>query len=398
MERSERRGSLGRALEKLKTAMRRKGSSSKDPPTLANISTVPQPSSIPREGTESTTSGPPAHVEATGAATSSRPSTPSDPTPLVADDGTTAEADDTDEPLLPMLSSRAGISEDKARLLFEKYGVAYQPRRRSNEQEPPSKVRRVEKAVRIRVHWECHQCQSHFARDRSCLSCGHYRCTECRRTPAKRVREIMESTKQAKEQTEQQEQQEKQEQQQSGSHQPSATIAAPMAGETLDKSTTATAPDVTANQPLETDDSAAEDDAALEPYQMVMQTRSRNGEDLILRPKAQIIRRSCHECDKPFIPASRTECENCHHTRCTLCPRYPAKAEKWPMGSPGDEKAPQEDPRMIRAVQRVYKKPRQRVRPKRDMSTHDPTIVQAVADRLAAYLMPAQSSGIAAAG
>lgn len=357
MERSERRGSLGRALEKLRTAMRRKGSSSKDTPTLASSATAQQSSGATSEAADTTMPGPgPSAIFIPAAvpdASTARPSTPNDLAPLVVDSGAAIDVDDSDEPLLPIFTTRVGLNEDRARELFDKYGLVYQPRRRTTEQEPPNKVRRVEKPVRIRVHWECHECHSNLARNRICGSCGHRRCTDCKRSPAKRVREIIESTKQLKEQ---------EDQQRSAAGSTSAALAAPLAVDEQDKIASVPSPEHAVDQPLEKDDQPGKDDTALDHYKMVMQTRPRNGEDLILRPKTQIIRRSCHQCEKPFIPASRTECENCQHNRCTLCPRHPSKPEKWPMGSPGDEKAPEADPRMVRAVQRVYKRPRQRVR------------------------------------
>lgn len=355
MERQERRGSLGRALERLKTVMKRRSTSSKTVPTLATSSTTQEPLRDTADAAEPTTTESPTNLNlAADADTSDAAPATEDAAPLLADDRTTLEADDNDEALLPMVSSRIGINEGKARELFEKYGLTYQPRKTSSEQEPPSKLRRVEKPVRIRVHWTCHECQGHFARDRTCVGCGHHRCASCTRAPGKRVKEIVDTTKQLKEQ---------EEQQQTMSSTPTKAKIAPVAAVALDKSAQATLPEVAPTQSLEKDDHTDEDDATVaQPYSFLMQVRPRNAEDLILRPKSQIIRRSCHKCETPFIPANRTECENCEHTRCTLCPRYPAKPEKWPQGSPGDEKAPEEEVRMVRAVQRVYKKPRQRVR------------------------------------
>ncbi|KAK5134054.1 hypothetical protein LTR08_006944 [Meristemomyces frigidus] len=446
--RSERRGSLGRALEKLKTAMRRKGSSGPDVPTLATTSIAAGAMGATNEAAETSTTEPEASTEpqATTEGPSARASTPTDPTPIHADDGTAIDSEDYDEPLLPMLSSRTGISEEKSRLLFEKYGLAYEPRRRSNEHDPPSKLRRVEKPVRIRIHWECHECHNHFARDKTCVSCGHRRCPDCTRAPAKRVKEIMASTKQSMDQEAQQEavpstvSQERDATVITGleDNATKATVPSTASQERNvtvvaapeDPATMATAPETTPSRPLESDERPEADGRkALERFKMAMRTRPRSGEDLILRPRSQVVRMSCHNCETPFVPAERTECVTCQHTRCTLCPRVPAKTERWAMGSPVDGKVPEEEVRMVRAVQRVYKKPRQRVRytceqcktvfvdsglcrqcghakcgecernpPRRIMAPHDPALVQAVADRLAAYLVPERLPAITAAG
>ena len=361
MERGERRGSLGRALEKLRAAMKRRGSSSKSVPTVASTPIAQEQLSTTREAEEPATSGSlvdaPPHIGDFTAEV--RPTLPTDPNSLLVDDGELLEVDDnhndSGKALLPIISSRSGISEEKSHQLFEKYGLTYEPRvKRSEEQEPPGKVRRVEKPVRIRIHWLCHECNSHFARDRTCASCGHRRCRECTRNPPKKVRQIIGSMKQTKEHDDQPE------------AMPPATTKetiAPVASETLDEYTVATLLLAAPSQSLKKDDHEGEHDSpAAEGYKLAMQARPRSGHDLVLRPKSQIIRRSCHKCEMQFIPASRTECEHCQHTRCILCPRYPAKSEKWPMGSPGDEQAPADEARMVRTVQRVYKKPRQRVR------------------------------------
>lgn len=175
----------------------------------------------------------------------------------------------------------------------------------------------------------------------------------------------------------------------------------------------------------------AEDDEVIKAYRYTMQVRPKCAEYLVLRPKTQIIRRQCHKCDTAFLPASRQECENCQHKRCSLCPRWPAKLDKWPRGSPGDEQPSPEDVLLVPAVQRVFKKPRQRVRytcdqcqevfldrhtcrncghsrcgncsryPPKKQTEYDPAVVQSVADRLAAYHIgeqPASPDVPAAAG
>lgn len=418
MERGERRRSFARALDKFKAAIKRRGSS-KDVPTVATESTS-QSSAKPTETAEDTSTTTPidAADESKPIVDSSafQPSTVDLSKPLIADDG--LSSDSIDEPLLPMVTSRDnGFNSDKARVLFEKYGLKYAPREHSSE-EPPNKVRRVERAVRIRVHWTCHECSGHFGRDKTCISCGHRRCEECSRAPAQRVRELLETARQMRQHEDIQ-----------VAVASRTTPAEPLAaGETVDKSATETPPETASTATLEKDDHTDEDEDGIPAqYKYVKSARPRSGEDLILRPKTQIIRRSCHKCETPFIPANKTDCDKCAHVRCTLCPRYPAKVAKWPRGSPGDEKPSEEEKRMIPAVQRVYKKPRQRVRyscdhcqtmfadrdrcrscgherckdctrypPRATPSTPDPAVLQTVSDRLANYGLIAQPLEMAA--
>jgi hypothetical protein len=269
--------------------------------------------------------------------------------PLVADDGPIeVDPDETDELLVPSFSIRIGLDNEKARQLFEKHGFRYAPRRIVGEGEPPAKLRRVEKPIRMRLHWVCHECQCHFTKDKICKGCGHPRCDSCIKTPSKKVKQqIVAETKQAND------------------AQAEISIAPTLEPNVeLDEkagATISTEPDW--NQPLQSDDQEGDGDREdlAQVYKYTMHVRPKNAEYLILRPKTQIIRRQCHKCETPFLPASRTECENCQHTRCTLCPRWPPKADKWPAGSPGDEQ-PLDGLPSVRPVQRVYKKPRQRVR------------------------------------
>ena len=268
---------------------------------------------------------------------------------LVAASDDDQDTHDADEPLLPMLSTRIGISEDRARTLFEKYGLKYEARRTSAEQPPPNKIRRVEKPVRIRIHWICHECTTTFGVDRNCAGCGHRRCVDCTRSPAKRVREVLDSARQLRDQ----------EQQQlvelSSQHQESST--APQEARTMDDIVIAPLPEIGSAERLEEDDGTSGCDFDTSQLQYIIQHPPRLGLDVVLRPTVQVIRRTCHECDTLFKPARRTDCQNCSHVRCRLCPRFPTRSEKWPQGSSKDE-----EPKMVATVQRVYKKPRQRVR------------------------------------
>ena len=354
MERGERRGSLGRAFMKLKEVMKRRKSSDRVT-TATPLATTPkslETAVLPPSGTEIMPAGAlDSHEVGEDCADTpaAHPSTTTADVPLIAASDDDEEAADANEPSVPMLSTRTGISEDKARTLFEKYGLKYESRKTSSEHPPPTKIRRVEKAVRIRIHWTCHECDASFSVNKTCTHCGHRRCQDCPRSPARRVREILESAREVRQQEEQQPAAPSSEQQEP------PEVAATV--EALDESTIAILPDIGSSARLERDNTTSGDDVDITEFQYTIQHRPRSGMDMVLRPKAQIIRRTCHECNTKFRPASQKDCRNCGHLRCKLCPRDPAKPEKWPRGSPGDE-----EPRMVATVQRVYKKARQRVR------------------------------------
>lgn len=363
MDRQERRGGLAKALKKLKAAMKLRKSGKKE---IAAAAATAEGISRPQSATDAFGERNPSQPVAATAEERHSTETDARPAPVLVskekDDELPDSGENTEdeEVLLPMSGYRPGMTDERARALFLRYGLTYQPpdRRHDNEQ-PPGKIRRVERPVRIRIHWQCHECQSHFARERTCASCGHRRCSACIRSPPKRIMQMVETTRELQQNSE---------------------TTAPVPGESAQETTTAVAVDspetsgtvallpTIASQspiePLERDDQA-DDEEDLDfsrHYRLAMPARPKSGEDLVLRAKSQIIRRQCHKCETPYVPASRMQCESCHHTRCTLCPRFPAKSQKWPMGSPGDLNAPDEEVRMVKAVQRVYKKPRQRIR------------------------------------
>ncbi|KAL8692684.1 MAG: hypothetical protein Q9218_002333 [Villophora microphyllina] len=79
------------------------------------------------------------------------------------------------------------IQEERARALFAKYGLTLEP----GEWTSPIKAdaERVEKKIRMRVHRQCHKCQTTFGPDRICSNCKHNRCKKCPRYPTKRAKE-----------------------------------------------------------------------------------------------------------------------------------------------------------------------------------------------------------------
>ncbi|RMX80348.1 hypothetical protein D0869_07615 [Hortaea werneckii] len=156
---AERRGSIGRALERLKAMMKRRHSHNKDLRERASTST-------PREqlttNTTTTTTDAVQHRATTvpGASSQSDPQPPTaqnttfdEPAESLAVDDRAAIAideSDNDEPLLPISPQRGGPKDERARLLLQKYGLTYDRHvRAGGAEEPPGKIRRVEKPVQL---------------------------------------------------------------------------------------------------------------------------------------------------------------------------------------------------------------------------------------------------------
>lgn len=74
----------------------------------------------------------------------------------------------------------------KAQAVFEKYNIRLNPQDWQSCASSQTRLERVEKNARIRIHYACHRCREPFGRDRLCLRCRHKRCAECVRYPARR--------------------------------------------------------------------------------------------------------------------------------------------------------------------------------------------------------------------
>jgi hypothetical protein len=348
-ERGERRGSIGRALERLRAAVRRRGSGGGTGGSAANMKRTPSS----RENAHASRGGERSEAASTLDARGQNDNTTDSPTisniapkaQVALDD---AVLDEGDEPLLPIPPTRNADSGERARSLFARYGLPYDPRRRSNE-EPAAKLRRVEKPVRLRIHWCCHECQGHFSKDRTCLKCGHHRCADCTRQPGRRVRELLEDAKKARDSEERR------------AHASSTTSRVP------ECEAVAAVPEPAPSSPIAFDDFSGDDEMEVsETYKWVMQTRPRSGKELTLKSKTQVVRRACHKCDTVFSSSSKNECDKCQHSRCNLCPRWPPKSDKATNVPAAEAQAPVDPVPMVAVVQRVYRKPRQRVRYKCD--------------------------------
>ncbi|KPI39140.1 uncharacterized protein AB675_4530 [Cyphellophora attinorum] len=76
---------------------------------------------------------------------------------------------------------------EKARAIFKKYDFEFDEEE-WNKVEPSRQVQRerVNKPIRMRVKYTCHNCKAQFGRTKTCTSCEHERCKDCTRYPPKK--------------------------------------------------------------------------------------------------------------------------------------------------------------------------------------------------------------------
>jgi hypothetical protein len=319
-DRAARRTSFGRALERFRTVFTRRGSNKATPVVEQDTPTTqPQVPALAVKDAGVAPASPAAPIATTHG------------TALEVDEDENAidDFDDTEEPIIPVdaTTSRPGISEDKARLLFEKYGLRY-PAAKRPQQDPPNKIRRVEKPVRIRLHWSCHQCKTPFAHAKVCTSCGHGRCGDCTPSPPQRVLRILEKTKREKETAE--------------------ILAKAAAASPHDNTLSSLSPTMVAEQIPEIDNetpSAPLPKVETEPLRFVYTIRSSSlrgtgGLELyhmtrnscnrdtpnpsiqrVFKQPRQRVRWTCDHCDSIFT--HRDRCSNCQHEKCVDCIRSP---------------------------------------------------------------------------
>lgn len=331
-----RRSSFGRALDRVKDVLKRRRSSAAAVATLQSTREDPN-------ATTATVAEETAIEQPEGKAQQDQ--TVTDPkvaelresnadSQLVPDDASDDDLQENEEPLTPLYTNRTGFTDEKAKALFERYGIKYQPRQPAppSDVTSPSKIRRVERPVRIRIHWTCHECKRQFGHDRACLHCGHLRCSACTRAPPKKVKAILDEAKQ----TQMAEERSAVNKDQILAEISPNTVASPSA-----------TPGKVADQALELD---VDDGEETDMTRYMLEQRPRSGIKLVMRSKAPN-RIVCHECQAPFVSRSQEKCGSCGHQRCKLCTARQT----------GENAAPFE-PQMVATVQRVYRKPRQRVR------------------------------------
>ena len=175
----------------------------------------------------------------------------------------------------PVTSSSAYTKEreEKARALFAKYGLKLEP----GEWTTPktSDTQWVEKKVVMRVHRQCHRCQTAFGSEKTCANCNHTRCKKCPRFPAKRSKEPRKEEGAAV-----------------------AAVGVAAGALTVD--------------PLH----------LVKSKSIRLTMPSRFNQECVRRDPVHRVRRTCHRCDALFV-GKAAECAGCKHQRCPKCPRDP---------------------------------------------------------------------------
>ena len=213
-------------------------------------------------------------------------------------------------PVYSYRPGRYGVnSYDRWKALFAKYGLSFEEsewslRHFTSPQPPPE---RVKKAVRMRVRFTCHQCQTQFGAEKECLSCAHRRCGKCVRYPFKKSNK----------------------------------------SSCQDTNTTATVVAKEIEIVPQNENTAA-------PF-LMRQSKTPGAADLVHKAVVQRTRRTCHQCSTQFSSGQK-QCATCEHTVCTKCPRDPPNLGKYPQGYPGDTMAAATD------AERHWRRPRVRVR------------------------------------
>lgn len=190
---------------------------------------------------------------------------------------------DKPAPVVPMvISNWSAVQEDRARVLFAKYGLSLEP----GEWQSPADmaVQRIDRPVRMRVRRFCHRCQTTFGPDRVCVNCQHVRCKKCPR------------------------------------HGSSKCQDSSMFQDQVDRPITARVSPTKANQILAK--TRAEDKPVSRKEPPLTLPSPTGGQDLVHRKPRQRVRRFCHMCQTMYANKSK-ECANCNHIRCKKCPRDP---------------------------------------------------------------------------
>lgn len=336
----QRRGKLARIWQKLRDAVKRRTMVPVEP-SIEEPMAKPQPPSA-----AATTTAEPPSADWRPPRASFAIITPSS---LVVDE--TIAADESFDLPTAMLSNRTSLSMERAQQLFDRYGIKFDPRTTGKESGLAHGVRRVEKPIRVRVHYNCEECGTAYGANKTCRQCGHRRCTDCPRNPPKRVREVLnEAREQQRERRKEQAEQVASEQQRLADSM-TASIAGP--------SNAALQLDPTEPTNAQMDGALTVDSLGYPQHQYVTQVLPRDGVQSLFGPRARHARRTCHECETRFDPASPSKCQTCDHRVCKLC--QDETRESTAPASPPHEQQRSSQP-IGAPVQRVYKKPRQRVR------------------------------------
>ena len=188
--------------------------------------------------------------------------------------------DDTRRGCLPT----RGHQDRRGAALFAKYGLDLPER--PWPQSPERSRQRVERPVRMRVRWTCHQCQTGMGADRRCPKCRHRHCQQCSRYPPRKEHPDR-------------------------SH-PAAKDPAPKHD-----------PDsVAGNRHAEPAQPQALPNSRHRRSWWTSMPYKPGRSALIRRPIRQRIHRTCHVCAMALVTDKR-ECPSCQHRVCVRCPREP---------------------------------------------------------------------------
>ncbi|KAI4727087.1 hypothetical protein E4T49_05136 [Aureobasidium sp. EXF-10728] len=83
---------------------------------------------------------------------------------------------------------RASVYQERAQKLRDRYGMNIAGGDRSTF---PATARRVQKTARMRVHRSCHECGVDFGHGVHCRACHHRLCGDCPRTAGRGIKEAM---------------------------------------------------------------------------------------------------------------------------------------------------------------------------------------------------------------
>lgn len=200
----------------------------------------------------------------------------------------------------PMLSPA-----ERAQALFKKHGLDDLPSQWQLSTKVPQ-TERVHKEIRMRVHRNCHRCNTAFGASKTCLNCGHRRCKLCPRFPHKDHHHHHHHHKEKE------------------------------GGKCEHK-------------PIR----RKKDD----PADGLTRPPPCGTQDLVRKPILQRVHRTCHRCGTDF--GSVKICPKCDHKRCLKCPRHPHKKHK-PHGY-YDGKDDSDSDSCHHPPKRTYKKVRQRI-------------------------------------
>lgn len=173
---------------------------------------------------------------------------------------------------------RIQVHEERMKKLGARFGLEIKP---SEFHSSEGEVLRVDKPVRMRIHRQCHLCESRIGVGNECSSCHHIRCRQCNRYPDKQTEAERQANRDKRE----------------------ALIQKNRDMAPILPSYDYSAPKIELKIPGKTE-----------------------GSILVHKGRPRMrVRRYCHLCNTlipPHAQQART-CEQCGHKRCNDCPRYP---------------------------------------------------------------------------